>query len=244
MENRNFQLDTEWNIIHYPEKPTGFGVLIIGDERHFVDERNSFWLQNEGKLGIIKKLKESGYTIFSSNLYGRNWGSDKAAELAQKLYQYVIRYEILNRKIHILAEGMGALVAIKLLNKMQGQLRSVVFINPILSLKHHLEQEKEHKFFFKKLTKEMEIAYHSSFKQLEKEIREQNDTIPLHYGTPIKMIHVLSGGKFYNQARLYQNLLKQDVEKKVIDTTFILPEKKQQIGAIVVKFFQQYEKVL
>ncbi len=38
MENRNFQLDTEWNIIHYPERPTGFGILIIGDERHYVDE--------------------------------------------------------------------------------------------------------------------------------------------------------------------------------------------------------------
>src|SRR5438046_1276657 len=38
MENRNFQMDTQWNIIHYTEKPTGFGILIIGDERHFVDE--------------------------------------------------------------------------------------------------------------------------------------------------------------------------------------------------------------
>ena len=126
MENRNFQLDNEWSIIHYPEKPTGFGILILGDERHFVDAKNSFWLQNEGKLSIINKFKESGYTIFSSNLYGRNWGSDKALDLAARLYQYVIRTEILNSKIHIFAEGMGALTAIQLMNKMSGQIRSVV----------------------------------------------------------------------------------------------------------------------
>ncbi len=49
MESRNFQLDAEWNIVHYPEQPLGFGILIIGDERHFVDQNTSFWLQNEGK---------------------------------------------------------------------------------------------------------------------------------------------------------------------------------------------------
>ncbi len=49
MESRNFQFDTEWNIIHYPEQPQGFGILIIGDERHFVDQKTSFWLQNERK---------------------------------------------------------------------------------------------------------------------------------------------------------------------------------------------------
>ncbi|HJV15917.1 MAG TPA: hydrolase, partial [Bacillales bacterium] len=120
MENRNFQLGNEWNIIYYPEKPTGFGILIIGDERHFVDESKSFWQQNEGKLSIIKVLKESGYTIFSSNLYGKNWGSEKAIELAERLYQHVIRNEIINGKIHIIAEGMGALVAIKLMEKLKG----------------------------------------------------------------------------------------------------------------------------
>lgn len=244
MENRNFQLDTEWNIIHYPEKPKGFGILIIGDERHFVDERNSFWLQNEGKLDIINKLKEAGYTIFSSNLYGRNWGSDRAAELAQRLYQYVIRTEILNNKIHILAEGMGALCAINLLKNMNGFIRSAAFLNPILSLKHHLEQEKEHKFFYKKLSREIESAYQCSFKSLENEIQGKHNTLDLNYGIPLKMIHVLSGGRSYNQTKLYQELLKQEVQKKAIDTSYILPEKKQQIGSMIVKFLHNFEKEL
>lgn len=244
MENRNFQLDTEWNVIHYPARPKGFGILIIGDERHFVDENNSFWLQNEGKQAIINQLKESGYTIFSSNLFGRHWGSDKAVSMAHRLYQYVLRTEIMNDKIHILAEGMGALVAIKLLEKMNGQLRSVVFLNPILSLKHHLEQEKKNKFFFKKLSKELEAAYQTDFRVLETEVCGQKDTITIDFGIPVNLIHILSGGRSYNQSSLYQHLLKEEIEKPFIQTRFIVPEKKQQIGTMIVKFLRAYEKVL
>jgi hypothetical protein len=244
MENRNFQLDNEWNIIHYPEKPTGFGILILGDERHFVDAQNSFWLQNEGKLPIINKLKESGYTIFSSNLYGRNWGSDQALDLAEKLYQYVMRTEILNSKIHIFAEGMGALTAIKLMKRMPEKLRSVVFLNPVLSLKSHLEQEREHKFFFKKLSKELERAYQCSFKQLEDQILNQNEEIPFHHHIPMKIIHVLSGGRAYNQTKFNLSLIKQEVENHKIEATLILPEKKQQLGTMMIKFFNRHEKVL
>lgn len=244
MENRNFQLDKEWNIIHYPEKPAGFGIFIIGDERHFVDERNSFWLQNEGKLAIIHKLKEEGYTVFSSNLYGRNWGSEKAVEIAQRLYHYVMRTEILNGKIHILAEGMGALVAIKLLEKMNEHVRSVIFLNPILSLRDHLQQEQENKFFLKKLTKELEAAYQCSISQLGENVLNKNASLTLNFGVPIKMIHVLSGGRSYAQTKLIQNLLRQEDEKRLIDTSLILPEKKQQLGIMMVKFFKSHEKVL
>ncbi len=244
MENRNFQLDKEWNIIHYPEKPKGFGVLIIGDERHFVDEHNSFWLQNEGKLEIIHKLKEAGYTIFSSNLYGCHWGSDRAAELAERLYQHVIRNEILNNKIHIIAEGMGALASIKLLEKMKERIRSVVLVNPILSLKLHIEQEKEHKFFFKKLIKELESAYQCSINKIEAQLNHGSESITLDFGVPIKMIHVLSGGRIYNQAKLYHQLLKPEIENNVINASFIMPEKKKQIGTMLVKFFGSTEKIL
>jgi hypothetical protein len=244
MDNRNFQMDNQWNIIHYPEKPKGFGVLIIGDERHFVDEHNSFWLQNEGKLEIINKLKEAGYTIFSSNLFGCHWGSDHAVELAERLYHHVIRNEILNNKIHIIAEGMGALAALKLLRKIPGRVRSLVVINPILSLQLHIEHEKEHKFFFKKLTKELESAYQCSLNEIEDRLNNETGYITLQFGIPIKMIHVLSGGRAYNQAKLYHQILKQEIDKKVFDASFILPEKKQQLGSMLVKFLSSSEKDL
>lgn len=240
MENRNFQMDTQWNIIHYPEKPTGFGILIIGDERHFVDESICFWTQNEGKLAIINQLKESGYTIFSSNLYGRNWGSDHAVELAQRLYQQVIRSEILNNKVHLIAEGMGALVAIRLMEKMKGQLRSVVLINPILSLKKHIELEKEHKFFYKKLMRELTTAYKMDQVTLEKELQNMEDEVRLDRDIPIKIIHVMFSGKSYNQSKQLQQLF----TNTKISPTYIVPEKKQQLGNMMKKFFNQFEKVL
>lgn len=240
MDSRNFQIDQEWNIIHYPDKPTGFGVLIIGDERHFVDENKSFWTQNEGKLTIINELKKAGYTIFSSNLYGRNWGSEDAVQLAQRLYQHVIRNEILNQKIHILTDGMGALVALRLMEKMKGQIRSVVLLNPILSLKFHLEQEKERKFFYKNLLREITSAYQMEEKELTNMVFNTDTIIKLDFDIPIKIIHVLSGGKSYNQSKQYQHIL--NLNK--ITPYFIVPEKKQQLGNIFIKFFNNHEKVL
>ncbi|MEH7110415.1 hydrolase [Bacillus sp. JJ1764] len=240
MESRSFQIDTEWNIVYYPEKPTGFGVLIIGDERHFVEENKCFWTQNEGKLAIVDKLKEQGYTIFSSNLYGRNWGSENAVELAQRLYQYVIRHEIINHKIHILAEGMGSLVAVKLMEKMKEQIRSVILINPILSLKFHLEQEKEHKFFYKKLMRELTAAYKLEQQSLENTISALDDTEQLDTEIPVKIIHILSGAKSYNQSKQYKYFL----QNSNISPTFIVPEKKQQLGSICKKFYRQYEAIL
>jgi hypothetical protein len=240
MENRNFQMDTQWNIIHYPEKPTGFGILILGDERHFVDESKCFWTQNEGKLAIVNQLKEKGYTIFSSNLYGRNWGSEIAVELAQRLYEHVIRSEILNNKIHILAEGMGALVAISLMEKMKGRIRSIILLNPILSLKYHLEHEKEHKFFYKKLMRELVTAHQVNQKELEEKIFSMEDHVNLQFGCPIKIIHVLSGGKSYNQSKLYNQI----ISGSEINPVFILPEKKQQLGNLMLKFLNHHETIL
>lgn len=240
MENRNFQMGTQWNIIHYPEKPTGFGILIIGDERHFVDESKCFWTQNEGKLAIINQLKKSGYTIFSSNLYGRNWGSDQAVELAQRLYQQVLRSEILNDKIHLLAEGMGALVAIKMMEKMQGKIRSVVLLNPVLSLKNHIEQEKDHKFFYKKLMRELTAAFKKDQKSLEEKLSGKESTVKLDFGIPIKIIHVMSGGRSYNHSKQLQQLL----TNTEIIPTYIVLEKKPQIASMVIKFFSNYENEL
>jgi hypothetical protein len=245
MENRNFQLDTEWNIIQYPEKPTGFGVLIIGDERHFVDESKSFWMQNEGKNAIISKLKDEGYTIFSSNLYGRNWGSDRAVQLAKRLYQHVIRSEILNEKIHILAEGMGALVALKLLREMPECLRSVVLINPVLSLKHHLEQEKTHKFFYKKLVTEIAEAYQEDSEIIVERFQNQEGIPSLNFGIPITVFHILAGGRSFNQSKISQALIdNQKGSNMPISASYMLPEKKQQLGPKIIKFYKTHESVL
>jgi cephalosporin-C deacetylase-like acetyl esterase len=58
------------------------------------------------------------------------------------------------------------------------------------------------------------------------------------------MIHVLSGGRAYNQTKFNLSLIKQGFENHKIDSSLILPEKKQQLGTMVVKFFNRHEKVL
>lgn len=246
MENRNFKLDTEWNMIHYPEKPTGFGVLIIGDERNFVDEKTSFWIQNEGKAALLSCLTNSGYTVFYSNLYGKNWGSRKAVNLAKSLYEFITRNEIINSKIHLLAEGMGALVAIKLLEEMKDNIRSVVLINPVLSLKHHLEQEKEHKFFYKKLLHEISTSYETEKSQII-EILTHTDEEGLSekIDIPMKIIHVLAGNRAYKQSKLLKQLSVQwKNEQSPIRITYLVPEKKQQLGQYIIHFLKSFEDVL
>jgi hypothetical protein len=243
MENRNFQLENQWSVIYYPEKPAGFGVMIFGDERHFVDEETSFWKQNAGKRRILTDLKEAGYTTFTSNFHGKHWGSQKAVLLADKLYGYVMRKEILNNRIHILAEGMGALAALAFARELGGQVRSIVFINPILSLKYHLEQEKEHKFFYKKVLNEVAEAHHLDSRAVERELAKEGNP-QLDLGVPIRIFHILSGGRAYKQSRTCKTILSSCDKSLQISEKYLLPEKTGQLGREIAKFMSRYEKVL
>jgi hypothetical protein len=245
MESRNFKLDTEWNMIHYSEKPNGFGILIIGDERHFVDEQNSFWIQNEGKQLLLNQLKQNGYTCFYSNLYGRHWGTKKSTKMAERLYHHIMRTEILNTKIHIIAEGMGALVALDLLRSVKDAIRSVVFINPVFSLKSQLELEKEHKFFYKKLLREISVAYNIELATVEDVMESYGNAVMEVPDIPLKIIQVLSGKRSYHQYEISKKIITNWEEtNKTIQSTFLLPEKKQQVGRIITNFFHSFEQEL
>lgn len=245
MENRNFKLDTEWNMIHYSEKPNGFGILIIGDERHFVDEQKSFWMQNEGKQLLLNQLRQSGYTCFYSNLYGRHWGTKKSKVMAERLYHHIMRAEILNSRIHIIAEGMGSLIALELVKSMKEKIRSIVFINPVFSLKSQLELEREHKFFYKKLLREIAIAYHWEIESVEDQIKHMDNDINVFPEIPVRIIHVLSGRRSYQQFENIKKVVdKWEVQNKLIQSSFLLPEKKPQLGKIITQFFHQFENEL
>lgn len=245
MENRTFQLDTEWNFVHFPYKPTGFGILIIGDERNFVEKDSSFWTQNEGRLTIINHFKQTGYTAFYSNLYGRNWGSEKAVKLAKQLYFYITRHEILNEKIHIVAEGMGALIALKLVKEMNENIRSIVLLNPIYSLKNQLEHEKEHKFFYKKLLKEIAAAYSINVKEVEDLFLDGEWEPELPTNIPLKIIHILNGPRSYKQSRISSQLtINPENEGIPISVCYVLPEKRTQLHKYIIKFFNECEQIL
>lgn len=245
MESRNFKLDTEWNIVHYPEKPNGFGILAIGDERHFVNSNSSFWTQNEGKRSLLNIWKNEGYTVFYSNLYGRHWGSEKAVDLAMRLCSHIVRNEILNSSFHVVAEGMGALVALKLLANNDIKIRSLILINPVLTLSMHLEQEKENKFFYKKLIAELETAYEMEINLLMEKLESQATVPVFQQEVPVKIIHVLAGNRAYKQSKIIKDLSEEwEKENLPVSISYILPEKKLQVGSQSVQFFTKYEQVL
>jgi pimeloyl-ACP methyl ester carboxylesterase len=245
MESRNFKLDTEWNVIHYPERPNGFGILTIGDERHFVNSSSSFWTQNEGKRSLLNIWKKEGYTVFYSNLYGRHWGSEKAVELTLRLCSHIVRNEILNTSFHLVAEGMGALVALKLLKHSDFKIRSLVLINPVLSLSTQLEQEKENKFFYKKLVAELEAAYETDINTLLESLDGESSRPAFNNDTPVKIIHVLSGNRAYKQSSIIKELsVEWEKDDLPVTISYVLPEKMLQVGSQIVQFFRKHEQVL
>jgi len=185
-----FKLDTEWSALHLPKRPNGFAVLIIGDKTNFVEESTSFWIQNYARSQILEYLKDEGYTVFYSNLYGANWGNPPSVKLAKQLYHIVMKREILNTRIHILAEGMGALTALQLSKRMRGEIRSMAFLNPCIDLVAHIENERKNKFFYKKLLKEVAKAYHLEEREVEFKIKDlaPKDNLAIQ-DIPIKIWH-------------------------------------------------------
>ena len=240
MEQRTFQIDGQWSIIHYPEQPSGFSVLIIGDRGHFVEQGSSFWLQHPGRLRILEHLKGHGYTLFSSNFYGANWGNSKSVDLAMKLYLNFMKSEICNDKIHILAEGTGALIAFQLVRELGSLIRSIVFINPCLSLKLTLEKEKENKFYYKKMLREVAAAYEIDANESEPFIMKTEE-IPQLGETPVKIIHLLS--LHQDQSPLYKQLQKQNKQTE-IQLAYLLPEKLYKIPSIIQSFYKTNERIL
>ncbi|WP_026676116.1 hypothetical protein [Fictibacillus gelatini] len=240
IEERFFNVDGQWNVIHLPKKPSGFGVMILGDLNHFVDEKTSLWKQNE-RLWLIQHLRNRGYTCFYSNLYGRNWGSPKAITLAKRLYHHVIKSEILNPKIHLLAEGMGALVALKLMEEMQGNIRSCLLINPCLDLKGHFYQMKLNRLFYKQTVKEIGAAYGIANKNVEPFVETLADLSAYQSAVPVKIWHAASGVQFpfkvhsrkYEEIRYHLHA--------PIELSIHLPEKRLSLGNIT-DFYKLYEK--
>jgi hypothetical protein len=247
MNQRLFQLDREWCMIHYPERPNGFAVMILGDHHHYVDERTSFWDQHEARKKWIKDLTGKGYIVYYSNLYGANWGSEQAAALACRLYQYVKRTEIINSKIHILTEGMGALVFKELYPKMENDIRGVVMLTPCPSLSELIRQEKEQKFFYKKLVRELaqsRAVKEEDYEQVFLPAGNDHDVfkdIPI----PLYIAQSYNVNRYKNQFHLIKDIYKHRLEKGFsTDLFYVLAEKRYTLGLKFASYFSLHEKEL
>lgn len=240
-----FQVDMEWSVIHLPKRPNGFGVLIIGDKNNFVDEYTSFWIQNPRRNSIINFLQDEGYTIFYSNLYGENWGSPKALKLAVQLCHITMKKEILNGRLHIFAEGMGALIALQLMNKIEDKIRSVALLNPCIDLKAHIEHEKNNKFFYKRLLKELSTAFEINGKETKEDLKNYIPNINYHSpSTPVK-VWLNTTDKTYQSAshsHMYKELRQQDGKQIII--SYYMNENIFALSQSVYNFYKDHEKQL
>ena len=241
--HRFFQMGGQWNAVHVPEKPNGFGVLIIGDANHFVDDHNSLWLQHIGRKRILEEILGAGYTVFYSNLYGMHWGSTKSVLLARQLYHIIQKQEILNDRIHILAEGMGALTALQLSKLMEEQIRSIAFINPCVDLNAHMEHEKDRKFFYKKLQRELAMAYDLSVNDING-YPDFPAIEQLLVPMPVKIWQTTTNVSYapHLHCKRYEELRQKNGFP--IAVTYHLVEKRYAYGSSICQFFRKNEHQL
>jgi uncharacterized protein YfbU (UPF0304 family) len=241
---RYFMIEDQWNIIHLPYKPNGFGIMIIGDTNHYVDRGSTLWLQSTDRKHLIERLLEKGYTIFYSNLYGRHWGNSDAFDLCIKLYHSVINKEILNRKIHLLVEGMGGLLATKLIDELQGNIRSVAMINPCLYLKAHFNREKKNKLFYKRLKREISQAYNIKQEEVSSFLDELHDTCHKVNTVPTRIWHAANGSNYSvsDHSRCYESFRTRTGVP--IELSLHLLEGKFTFSRQISQFFKEQERVL
>ncbi|MFC5775245.1 alpha/beta hydrolase [Ectobacillus antri] len=234
---RFFYLEQEPCVIHLPEKPNGFGIMILGDYHHFVESGTSLWLQHSGRSRLLEELRNMGYTLFTSNLYGRHWGAEKAMRLAKRLYHVVMKKEILNDKIHMIAEGMGALIALDMMQDMP--VRSAVMFNPCLDLPAHLHAEKEHKFFYGRLVKELTYSYEMKEENILTHIKKHSFR-NYHSSVPVKMLIPIHEKK--ERKAIYREFEQMRAKSgNPIALSFHLKEHKYKTARSIIQFFKKHE---
>lgn len=240
-----FKINDQWNVIHLPERPNGFAILLIGDQNHYVDETTSLWIQNPERFQMIENLREKGYTIFYSNLFGKHWGSPKSVNLLKQLYQIVIRREILNDKIHVIAEGMGALTALRLMNDMEPLLRSVSMLSPCLDLKAFVNTEKNNKLFYKRLMTELSNAYMIDEKFVETEIINSFNLEKFISKIPVKIWHSTNRVLYTvsDHSRKFENI-RRELQGAPIELSLHLFEKRFHITSNIISYLNRYEQIL
>jgi hypothetical protein len=244
INERHFMIEDQWNIIHCPYKPNGFGVMIIGDTNHYVDSKTSLWIQNSDRNILLKRLLDKGYTVFYSNYYGRHWGCPRALEIAVKLYHSVIKKEILNQKVHLLVEGMGGLLSMKCLEEMKECIRSVALISPCLYLQAHFEREKTTKLFYKRLIREIVEAYQVKEEEVPQLIQSVNGLCEKEYTIPTKIWHATNGSKYLvsDHSRCYEAFRNRNGNP--IDLALHLPENRFKFNQQIMQFYNEHEKKL
>ncbi|MCF6136828.1 hypothetical protein [Pseudalkalibacillus berkeleyi] len=238
------QINDQSLLIHLPERPNGFAILLIGDVNHYVTPHTSSWIQHPERAHFVNELCSYGYTVIYSNLYGRHWGNDPSVEMLNRIYLTILKQEILNSKVHVLAEGMGALTALKWFEKYRGQVRSAAFMNPCLSLQAHGESVKEQKLFYKQFHREICRAYSLSEEEAEEFLLSDRGVHQYVSDVPVKIWHNMSGTpySFIKHSRAYEWVREQ--LGAPISLTLQLTDTNKGFAKKVKAFYNLHEKDL
>lgn len=212
-----FKIENQWNLLFFPRQPNGFAVFIIGDHSKSVEESSSIWHQHPERFLFIQALIKEGYTIFTSQLFGRHWGSKRAVDYSEQLYHLVYKRALLNKKIHLIAEGSGALVSQSLIKRRPELIRSVLYINPCLDLLAFAKQEEHNKLYYKRFIREFAQAHSMEEDAAALSLSiDQNEFNRTNQYPPIHIIHDVLHKRFpFDQHSRPFTLVAQDKEMQV-----------------------------
>lgn len=242
---RYFKVSDEWCVVHLPERPNGFAVMILGDVNHYVRENETFWFKHPERKVFIEQLLLKGYTIFYSHLFGKHWGNDKALEVLRNLYHLVVKQEIINRKIHVIAEGIGGLLAIKMMDKMSKHIRSVILINPCLHLYRYYKQEQKQKFFLKRLLRELAASYELEIEEVEEKLLRKNSNWAEHNHIPVQIFHDMSNQRFsFNDHSRRYEMYRRKVGSPITLSLHLPGKPFDYFISKVTQFMQKHERIL
>lgn len=240
MDQRIFTLNNNYCIIHYPERPNGFGVLVIGGKEQYVNKNETNWTTNYHRKKMLRFLMDEGYTIFYTNFNQEHMGNDETVERIHNLYEYVIRTEIINEKIHVIAEGTGAIIALDMLANKQNRLRSIVYINPVFSLEWLTDLVKDQPFLYKRIITDMAEAYRIHEEQCEEIIKTKGTNID-HKQIPFVILHILEHGiRDTKWVQLYKTYFKNMKDHIYV----LLPEQRLRTVHYVKDLLKKAEQVL
>ncbi|GAF13574.1 hydrolase [Bacillus sp. JCM 19046] len=138
------------NSYSIPEKPNGFAIFVLFD-LSMLTERESQQLTNH--------LVEQGYTVFSSSLLQAHWGSPNAVNHAKQLVQLFLKQETVNKRIFLLSEGSGGLIAKRLMEDDEIDIRAASFIKPFFTLESCYKERQLNDLAKKRMEKEVKQAF-------------------------------------------------------------------------------------
>ncbi|MBU9721806.1 MULTISPECIES: hypothetical protein [Bacillaceae] len=244
IKKRLITIENEECLLHLPEKPNGYAILILGDRSHYIHGEDSYWTQHPTRKELLEGFVDKGYTVFYSHQSGAHWGKADIAKVTVRLINYALKTEILNQHIHIIAEGMGALIALRLLADKNIKIRSSVFINPCISITNQLEEEEINRFFYKKMVKELIEAYNVGEEELEL-ISNDMDKVreAINPDVPIRILQAVYQAPYSMEKQTRVFIKERKDKQKEIDTTFYLPGKTiNQFIQPICFFFVKYEQ--